>query len=98
MNRRDILKAMGVAPFMPLLGNDLVKSRFSGNVHSKPATKGYHLVVYGATPGGVALALRAAREGLKVLLVNHTQHLGGMRSEVGRVGKEGVSTCKSRGW
>src|SRR3546814_6732073 len=31
-----------------------------------------------ATPCCVALALRAAREGLKVLLVNHTQHLGGM--------------------
>jgi len=39
--------------------------------------KAYDLVVIGATPGGIACAVRAAREGLSVLLVNHTQHLGG---------------------
>lgn len=37
----------------------------------------YDLVVVGGTPGGIACAVRAAREGLSVLLVNHTQHLGG---------------------
>ena len=40
----------------------------------------FDLVVVGGTPGGVAMAVRAAREGLRVLLVNHTQHLGGMLS------------------
>lgn len=39
--------------------------------------KSYDLVVIGGTPGGIACAVRGAREGLKVLLVNHTQHLGG---------------------
>ncbi len=39
--------------------------------------KSYDLVVIGGTPGGIACAVRAAREGLRVLLVNHTQHLGG---------------------
>lgn len=39
--------------------------------------KSYDLVVVGATPGGIACAVRAAREGLSVLLVNHTRHLGG---------------------
>lgn len=39
--------------------------------------KSYDLVVIGGTPGGIACAVRAAREGLTVLLVNHTQHLGG---------------------
>jgi hypothetical protein len=39
--------------------------------------KSYDLVVIGATPGGIACAVRAAREGLSVLLVNHTAHLGG---------------------
>lgn len=44
-----------------------------------PAPSGrYDLLVYGATPGGIACAVRAAREGLSVLLVNHTDHLGGM--------------------
>ena len=37
----------------------------------------YDLVVIGGTPGGIACAVRAAREGLSVLLVNHTRHLGG---------------------
>ena len=37
----------------------------------------YDLVVIGATPGGVACAVRAAREGLAVLLVHHIRHLGG---------------------
>lgn len=36
------------------------------------------LVVYGATPGGIACAVRAAREGLRVHLVSHSAHLGGM--------------------
>ncbi len=38
----------------------------------------YHLAVFGGTPGGIALTVRAAREGLKVVLINHNQHLGGM--------------------
>ncbi len=38
------------------------------------------VVVVEATPGGIAMAVRAAREGLRVLLVNHTQHLGGILS------------------
>ena len=36
------------------------------------------MLVYGATPGGVACTIRAAREGLDVLLVSHTAHLGDM--------------------
>lgn len=40
----------------------------------------YDLVVYGATPGGLACAIRAAREGLSVLVVEHTNHIGGMFS------------------
>lgn len=36
------------------------------------------LCVYGGTLAGVAAAVRAAREGLRVTLVNHTHHLGGM--------------------
>ncbi len=39
---------------------------------------GYDVVVVGATPGGIACAVRAAREGLRVLLVSPRTHLGGM--------------------
>ncbi len=40
--------------------------------------KKYDLIVIGGTPGGIACAVRAAREGLSVLLVQHNRHLGGM--------------------
>jgi len=40
--------------------------------------KTYDVVVIGATPGGIACAVRAAREGLTALLVQHNQHIGGM--------------------
>lgn len=48
---------------------------------AKPADvhgKTYDLVVVGGTGGGVACAVRAAREGLSVLVVQHNDHLGGM--------------------
>jgi len=38
------------------------------------------LVVIGGTPGGIACAVRAAREGLSVVLVNWHAHLGGIMS------------------
>lgn len=41
-------------------------------------TRSTDLCVYGGTLPGVAAAVRAAREGLSVVLVNHTRHLGGM--------------------
>ena len=52
-----------------------------GIMSEKPADvdgKSYDLVVIGATPGGIACAVRAAREGLSVLLVQHNRHIGGM--------------------
>jgi hypothetical protein len=38
----------------------------------------FDLLVYGGTPGGIACAVRAAREGLDVLLVSPETHLGGL--------------------
>lgn len=38
------------------------------------------LCIYQGTPGGIAMAVRAAREGLNVVLVNHNDHLGGILS------------------
>ena len=43
-------------------------------------TKHYDLAVYNGSPAGIACAVRAAREGLSVLMVNHTPILGGMIS------------------
>lgn len=38
----------------------------------------YDVVIVAATPGGISCALRCAREGLHVLLVEASQHVGGM--------------------
>lgn len=78
MQRRKLLKLLSATPLLSVLSPEQAAASGipeQGTVLDKDA---YHLVIYGATPGGVACAVRAAREGLKVLLVNHNQHLGGM--------------------
>ncbi len=60
--------------FLPLL----FLSTFFSSLRAE--TRQADLCVYEATPGGIAMAVRAAREGLSVLLVNHNQHLGGILS------------------
>lgn len=47
------------------------------NPREQPAD-GYHVVVYGATPGGITAAVAAARAGSWVLLVEPHAHIGGM--------------------
>jgi hypothetical protein len=51
-----------------------------GGSAQTPATNQYDLVVYGGTAGGVITAVSAAREGLKVALLEPRTHLGGMVS------------------
>ena len=46
------------------------------------------VVVYGATPGGFCAAIAAAREGAKVVLVEPTEHVGGLSTG-------GLSHCDS---
>lgn len=43
-----------------------------------PETPVCDLCIYGGTPGGIAMAVRAAREGLSVIIVNRHDHLGGI--------------------
>ncbi len=38
----------------------------------------YDVIIYGATPGGIAMGVRSAREGLDVLMVSHNERIGGM--------------------
>ncbi len=42
------------------------------------APKSFDVVVYGGTPGGIAAAISAARQGRSVALVEYHRHLGGM--------------------
>jgi PhoPQ-activated pathogenicity-related protein len=59
-------------------------SHGDGSTHAPPQPLGpthtFDLVVYGGTAGGVITAIAAAREGLKVALIEPTAHLGGMVS------------------
>jgi hypothetical protein len=59
-----------------LLGGIVRDARASAD----PSLRPFDLVVYGATGGGVAHAVCAAREGLDVLLVSPVPHLGGLLS------------------
>lgn len=45
-----------------------------------PLQTDFDLVVVGATPGGIACAIRGAREGLRVVLTHHNRHIGGLWS------------------
>ena len=46
---------------------------------SADATKA-DVIVYGATPGGVCAAIAAAREGVSVILLEPTDHVGGLNT------------------
>jgi hypothetical protein len=86
--RNQMAAAVAVSP--------LAKKTIEGRLIAAPSTekvnlanaaspqdvngKSYDLVVVGATAGGVACAVRAARDGCTVLLVQHNQHIGGMLS------------------
>jgi hypothetical protein len=48
----------------------------------------YDVVVYGATPGGISSAIAAAREGVRVLLLEPCHHVGGLSTS-------GLNTAES---
>lgn len=52
-------------------------------------SKDYDVIVYGGTPGGIIAAVAAARNHAKVLLIEQTQHVGGLCTS-------GLNTAESR--
>lgn len=58
----------------------LISGGFGHAVEPSSTAEPYDVVVVGGTPAGIACSVRAAREGLRVLLVNRTEHLGGFMS------------------
>jgi len=77
MKRRETIKILGILPFIPSVVLPLTDVKGKTKDKRSAIIESYNLVVYGGTPGGIACSVRAAREGLKVLLVNYNQHLGG---------------------
>ena len=55
---------------------------------SAPAENRADVIVYGSTPGGFCAAIAAAREGASVILLEPTQHVGGLSTG-------GLSHCDS---
>jgi choline dehydrogenase-like flavoprotein len=45
---------------------------------SSRGSESHDVVVYGGTPGGITAAIAASREGLSVVLLEQTRHVGGM--------------------
>lgn len=69
-----------IQPFKTRIIAMLVTVGASLCLTSRAASPQADLCIYGGTPGGIAMAVRAAREGLNVVLVNHNGHLGGILS------------------
>lgn len=88
--RRQMAAAVSVSPLakktVARSGPDAAKTRRSDEpvrlaADAPPAAvdgQSYDVVVVGGTSGGIACAVRAAREGCTVLLVQHNAHIGGM--------------------
>ena len=49
---------------------------FSLSVHSQ--TRSYDIVIYGGTSAGVAAAIQSSRMGKSVVLIEPSEHLGGL--------------------
>lgn len=77
-----LAKAVAVMPLTKIApGNDIAPPSqepvMLAKDIGKPAER-YDVIVVGGTAPGVACAVRAAREGCTVLLVQHNRHIGGM--------------------
>jgi len=55
---------------------------------SPGASASYDVITYGGTPAGIAAAIHAKRDGVKVLLIEPTRHVGGLSTS-------GINTAES---
>ena len=72
INRRNFIKGSFV-----LAGGIFLPAHLAGCRHFG-REKEYDIVVYGGTSGGIVAAVQAARAGLSVVLVEPSNHLGGL--------------------
>jgi len=59
------------------------------------SAESFDIVVYGGTPGGVAAAIAAARQGRSVALIEYHKHIGGMTTS--GLGKSDIETREAIG-
>ncbi len=84
INRRKFIKGSVVAA-----GGLLLPSSFAG-CRSNDRVRTYDLVIYGGTSAGIVAAVQASRLGLSVVIIEPSNHLGGLttgglgRTDVGR--------------
>ncbi|KLU06155.1 secreted protein-putative xanthan lyase -likeprotein [Rhodopirellula islandica] len=79
------LAAFGMLVFCPTLQAQEPTPQTEGNVADPTAAD---VIVYGSTPGGFCSAIAAAREGASVILLEPTEHIGGLNTG-------GLSHCDS---
>jgi hypothetical protein len=88
INRRDFLKGTFV-----LAGGLIMPSCLNGRISRNE--KEYDVVVYGATSSGIVAAVQAARLGHSVVLVEPSNHLGGLTT--GGLGSTDLGTADAVG-
>jgi len=77
-NRRNFIKTTGVLTGLGLIPGGVNALNYTSKVDPKVELSGeYDLVVCGGGPSGCAASLAAARQGLKVLLIENQGQLGG---------------------
>lgn len=80
-SRWPLLACCALAPFFSPEQGGAAPGAAVQSAGTRPQDRGrFDAVVYGSTPGGIAMAVRLAREGRSVLLVGHAKRLGGMPS------------------
>ena len=84
MNRRDFTKAVALAPGVA------ASAASAPPAQQQTSEASYDFVVYGGTAAGVMAAVAAARQGMKTVLLEPRDHVGGMatgglsRTDVGK--------------
>jgi hypothetical protein len=73
---------------LSILGSILILPPLAIQAAEKGRVEKADVIVYGSTPGGFCAAIAAAREGASVVLVEPTQHVGGLSTG-------GLSHCDS---
>src|SRR5205814_5078307 len=74
---RTVATIQVVLVFVSLVGSD---ASAAADTSPQPVLTSWDVAVYGATPAGITSAIAAAREKLRVALLEPTDRIGGMMS------------------